>query len=142
MQFSKQQMKFFTKAGEVAAGSDFDKYHIGCIAVLKNRIIAMSSNKLKTHPNQALYDKFREFNNIKSDPKNMHSLHAEIACLSLIKDLNINYKDIELYIVRLRKDRAYGLARPCAACMNFILTKGIKKIYYTTNMGYTFENLY
>ncbi len=142
MQFSKQQMRFFERAADVAADSSFDRYHLGCIAVLKNKIIAASSNKLKTHPKQAEYDRFRDFNNIRSDPKNMHSLHAEIACLNMIKDQNINYKDLELYIVRLRRDRDYGLARPCAACMNYILNKGIRRIYYSTNLSFAFEELF
>jgi deoxycytidylate deaminase len=143
MQFSKQQMRFFDKAAEVAAQSDFEQYHVGCIAVLKNRIISASSNKLKTHPKQAEYDKYREFNNnLRSDPKNIHSLHAEIACLSMIKERDINYKDVELYIVRLRRDRDYGLARPCAACMNLILNTGIRRIYYSTNISFAFESLF
>lgn len=142
MHFSKQQLKFFDKAAEIASYSTFERYHVGCIAVLKNRIISASPNKLKTHPMQAEYDKFREFNNIKSDPRNMHSLHAEIACLSMIKDHDICFKDVELYIVRLCRDRDYGLARPCAACMNFIVNKGIRKIYYSTNTGFAFESLF
>jgi deoxycytidylate deaminase len=135
-------MRFFERAADVAADSSFDRYHLGCIAVLKNKIIAASSNKLKTHPKQAEYDRFRDFNNIRSDPKNMHSLHAEIACLNMIKDQNINYKDLELYIVRLRRDRDSGLARPCAACMNYILNKGIRRIYYSTNLSFAFEELF
>ena len=142
MQFSKQQMKFFERAADVAADSNFDKYHVGCIAVLKNKIIATSPNKLKTHPLQAEYDRFRNFNNIKSDPKNMHSLHAEIACLNSLRYQDINYKDMELYIVRLRRDRDYGLARPCAACMNLIINKGIRRIYYSTNLSFAFEELF
>lgn len=142
MQFSKQQMKFFERAADVAADSNFDKYHVGCIAVLKNKIIASSPNKLKTHPLQAEYDRFRNFNNIRSDPKNMHSLHAEVSCLNILRNQDINYKDLELYIVRLRRDRDYGLARPCAACMNLIINKGIRRIYYSTNLSFAFEELF
>lgn len=141
MQFSKQQMKFFERAADVAADSNFDKYHVGCIAVLKNKIIASSPNKLKTHPLQAEYDRFREFN-CRSDPKNMHSLHAEVSCLNILRNQDINYKDLELYIVRLRRDRDYGLARPCAACMNLIINKGIRRIYYSTNLSFAFEELF
>lgn len=142
MQFSKQQMKFFDRAAEVADQSTFDKYHLGCIAVLKNKIIAASSNKLKTHPLQKMYDEYREFN-CRSDPKNMHSLHAEIACLNMIKPYQeIPFKDLELYVVRVRKDGNFGLARPCSACMNLIMSKGIRKIYYSTNYGFSFESLF
>lgn len=140
MQFSKQQMKFFDHAIKTAMESDFDRYHLGCVAVLKNKIIAASPNKLKTHPMQAKYDKFREFNNnIISDPKNIHSLHAEIACLNILRNQDINYKDLELYIARLRRDGSYGMARPCIACTQLIQSLGIHNIYYTTNHGFAFE---
>lgn len=138
MQFSKQQMKFFEKAADVANESKFDRYHLGCIAVLKNKIIAASSNKLKTHPLQKVYDEYREFN-CRSDPKNIHSLHAEIACLNTLRYQDINYKDLELYIVRIRRDGNYGLARPCIACSKFIHDLGIRKVFYSTNFGFSFE---
>jgi len=140
MKFTKQQMKFFEKAAEIASYSDFTKQHLGCVAVIKNKIVAAAHNKLKTHPIQKRYDEFRKFNCV-SDTQNMHSLHAEIACINSLKDVNINYKDLELYIVRLRKDRDYGLARPCAACMKFIQSKGIRRIFYSTNTGFAFEEL-
>ena len=136
--FSKQQMRFFERAAQVAEESQFDVFHVGCIAVLKNKIIASSSNKLKTHPTQAIYDKYR-FDSV-SYLKNMHTLHAEIACLSQIKQC-ISYKDLELYIVRLKKSGGYGMSRPCSSCMPFIIDKGIQKIYYSTNYGFASECL-
>jgi deoxycytidylate deaminase len=134
--FSKQQLKLFERAAQVADDSQFDVFHVGCIAVLKNKIIAASANKLNTHPTQAIYDKYRF-----SDTgylKNMHTLHAEIACISQIKQ-DIVYKDLELYIVRLKKSGGYGMARPCSSCMPFIIDKGIQKIYYSTNYGFASE---
>lgn len=134
--FSKQQLKLFERAAQVANDSQFDVFHVGCIAVLKNKIIAASANKLKTHPTQAIYDKYR-FSDT-SYLKNMHTLHAEIACISQIKQ-DIVYKDLELYIVRLKKSGGYGMARPCSSCMPFIIDKGIQKIYYSTNYGFASE---
>lgn len=134
--FSKQQLKLFERAAQVADDSQFDVFHVGCIAVLKNKIIAASANKLKTHPTQAIYDKYR-FSDT-SYLKNMHTLHAEIACISQIKQ-DIVYKDLELYIVRLKKSGGYGMARPCSSCMPFIIDKGIQKIYYSTNYGFASE---
>ena len=138
MGFSKQQLKFFNNATKVAMESKFDVYHLGCIAVLKNKIIAASPNKLKTHPVQKQYDSYREFNCL-NDLKNMHSLHAEIACLNSLKYQNINYKDVELYVVRIRRDGNYGMARPCIACSNYIKNLGVRKIFYSTNYGFAYE---
>jgi deoxycytidylate deaminase len=134
--FSRQQLKFFERAAQIANESQFDVFHVGCIAVLKNKIIAASANKLKTHPMQAIYDKYRfsDTNYL----KNMHTLHAEIACINQIKQ-DISYKDLELYIVRLKKSGGYGMARPCSSCMPFIIDKGIQRIYYSTNYGFASE---
>ena len=140
MEFSKRHIRFFEKAADIAETSNFDRYHIGCVAVLKNKIIAAASNKLKTHTIQAEYDKYRQFNCL-SDPKNIHSLHAEIACINAIKQYDVSYKDIELYVVRLLKNGGYGLARPCAACMPFIINKGIRKVFYSTNYGFSYEEV-
>lgn len=140
MLFSKTQMRFFDKAASIARTGTFEKYQLGCIAVLKNRIIAAAPNQLKTHPLQAKFDKYRNFNNIKSDTLNMHSLHAEIACLSSIKN-DIDFNNIELYTVRLLRRGGFGLARPCAACFEYIKSLGIKKIYYSTNCGFVYEQL-
>lgn len=37
--------------------------------------------------------------------------------------------------------KPFGLARPCPACMAMIKNLGIKKIYYTTDDGFAFEQL-
>jgi deoxycytidylate deaminase len=136
--FSNKQMQYFEKAANVAATSEFFKHHLGCIAVLKNKIIAASANKLKTHPIQAVYDQYRF--KCESDLQNMHSLHAEIACLNMIKQ-DIDFRDLELYIVRLRKNGEYGLARPCPSCFQYIIEKGIWRINYSTNYGFAQEVL-
>ena len=39
--FSSKQMQFFEKAADVAATSEFFKHHLGCVAVLKNRIVSV-----------------------------------------------------------------------------------------------------
>ena len=135
--FSNQQMRFFDRAVTTASLSDFSRFHLGCVAVLKNKIIASSPNKMKTHPTQAEYDKYRNFNCV-SDVKNMHSLHAEIACLSMIKK-DIDFRDLELYIARIRKDGVLGMARPCPACFNYMKKLGVRMIYFTTNYGYASE---
>jgi tRNA(Arg) A34 adenosine deaminase TadA len=68
-------------------------------------------------------------------------LHAEISCINQIKNLNINFSKVKLYIYRIRKDQPFGLARPCPSCMAAIKDLGIKNIYYTTNDGYSHEHL-
>ena len=130
------EFHYFNKARQVADMSDYHKEHVGCVAVYHGQVISIGCNSNKTHPMQKHYNKYRE----KSDmliPK----LHAEINCISQLKHLKVNFSKVKLYIYRIRKDRPYGIARPCPSCMAAIKDLGIRDIYYTTNDGFAYERL-
>lgn len=133
--FSRQDYHYFKKAKSVAEISDFYKTHIGCIAVYQGNIIGIGCNSNKTHPVQKYYNRYRNDNCNSFIPK----LHAEISCINSIRNLDINFSKVKLYIYRIRKDQEYGLARPCPSCMAAIKDLGIKYIYYTTNDGFAYE---
>lgn len=128
--------KYFNKARQAALISDFHKTHIGCIAVYQGNVIGIGCNCNKTHPMQKKYNKFRK----RSDGL-LPKLHAEINCLNSVKQLDINFSKVKLYIYRIRKNQPFGLARPCPSCMAAIQDLGIRNIYYTTNDGYVHERL-
>jgi deoxycytidylate deaminase len=128
--------KYFTKARKVADVSDYPKTHVGCVAVYHSQIIGIGCNCNKTHPKQKYYNKYREI----SDTM-LPKLHAEISCLNSIRNLDINFSKVKLYIYRVRKDRLYGLSRPCPSCMAAIRDIGIREIYYTTDEGFGYEKL-
>lgn len=128
--------RFFRKAKHVAEISDYRKVQVGCVAVYQGQIIAIGCNCNKTHPAQKYYNKYR----IESEEL-LPKLHAEINCINQLKHLDINFAKVKLYIYRLRKDRPYGMARPCPSCMAAIKDLGIRDIYYTTDDGYVFERL-
>lgn len=132
----KSDYKYFEKARLVATLSDFRKTHIGCVAVYQGNIIGLGCNCNKTHPTQKYYNKYR-----KQSDSMLPKLHAEISCLNSIKDLDINFSKVKLYIYRIRKDQDYGLSRPCPSCMAAIKDIGIKDIYYTTNDGFSYERI-
>lgn len=134
--FYKSDYKYFDKAREIATLSDFRKTHVGCIAIYQGNIIGLGCNCNKTHPIQQYYNKYR----IQSDSM-LPKLHAEISCLNSIKDLEINFSKVKLYIYRIRKDQAFGLSRPCPSCMAAIKDMGIRDIYYTTNDGFAYERI-
>ena len=128
--------KYFKKARTVAEISDFYKTHIGCVAVYQGRIISIGCNLNKTHPIQKYYNKYR-----RNAESLLPKLHAEINCINQIRDMDIVFSNVKLYIYRIRKDRPFGLSRPCPSCMAAIKDLGIKDIYYTTNNGYVHERL-
>lgn len=133
---SNSDYKYFHKARQVACISDYSKTHIGCVAVYQGQVIALGFNCNKTHPKQHYYNRYR-----KQSDDMLPKLHAEISCLNQLKNLNVNFSKVRLYIYRIRKDQPYGLARPCPSCMAAIKDLGIKDIFYTTNDGYGYEKL-
>lgn len=136
MTFYKSDYKYFEKAKQVAAVSDYHKIHVGCIAVYHRKIISVGYNSNKTHPTQKFYNRYRE------DTDNMMpKLHAEVNCINQLKSMNINPLKIKLYIYRIGNDRNFRMARPCPSCMAAIKDFGIRDIYYTTNDGYAYELL-
>ena len=128
--------RFFQKARQIADISDYNKIHIGCVAVYQGQIIGLGCNTNKTHPVQKFYNRYR-----KPSDAMLPKLHAEISCINQIKNLNINFSKVKLYIYRIRKDQPFGLTRPCPSCMAAIKDLGIRDIYYTTNDGYSYERL-
>lgn len=57
--------------------------------------------------------------------------HAEINAIG--KNWASNLKDSTIYIVRIRKEQPFGLAKPCPKCEEIIRECGIRDIVYTTN---------
>lgn len=131
--------KFFKKAKSMTELSDFNKIHIGCVAVYAGKIIGVGCNTYKTHPMQKEYDKHRSLD-VSNNVSYLHAMHAEINCLTSIKK-DVCWDKVELYIYRKMSRKPFGMARPCPACMAMIQDKGIKHIYYTTNQGFAYEQI-
>lgn len=134
--FRNVDYRYFDKARQVATISDFNKFHIGCVAVYRGQVIGVGFNCNKTHPKQKFYNKYRN-----PSETMLPKLHAEISCLNQIRGYDIDFSKVKLYIYRIRKDQPHGLARPCPSCMATIRDLGINEIYYTTNDGYCYEHL-
>lgn len=129
--------KYYQKAKQVATISDFTKIHVGCVAVYQGSVIGIGCNSNKTHPRQNYYNRYRTIDNTYFIPK----LHAEISCINSIRNLDINFSKVKLYIYRIRHDQDYGISRPCPSCMAAIRDIGIKDIYYSTDDGFAYERL-
>lgn len=127
--------RFFEAAREAAMKSDF-KVKVGAIAVWRRRIVASAASQNKTKPLQKYYNKFRNFS---QDGECLPKLHAEIALISKLQKLDIDMRDVSIYVYRVCKSRERGLARPCQACFAAIRAAKIERIYYSTDCGYCVE---
>jgi deoxycytidylate deaminase len=135
---TKRNIRYFEMAKEISKFSDFDIHHLGCVVVYKSYILSVGFNTNRTHPIQMYYNKYRNFNN----PDNVkHKLHAEIAALSKIRYLDIDWSKVEVYIYRENKNGKPALAYPCVGCKNYIRDLGIKHVYHTGNDSYCYERM-
>lgn len=126
--------KYFNVAAQVAELSTYKRNKVGCVVVYKNSIISTGFNKDRTDPLQKKYNVARDI-----PDWSPHKMHAEIDAIKSIIHLDINWNKVSIYVYRKRKDRAFGISRPCPSCMKLIKDMGIHYIYYTTDDGYAME---
>ena len=129
--------RYLKIAETIADMSDFESHKVGCIVIYKNSIISSASNSNKTHTMQSKYNKYRNIKEGAFPAK----LHAEMAAISKIRYLDIDWSKVILYITRKTKGNNIGIARPCASCMAAIKEKGIENIIYTTDIGFAIERI-
>lgn len=123
----------YSYAKRVSYNSDFYKCHTGCIAVYAGHVIAEGWNREKTHSLQVKYNKYRNFD----ETKYPGSIHAEIMVVQKIRNLDIDFSKVEVYIYRGKSQPR--LSKPCASCEQALRDLGIKKVHYTGDNSYIFE---
>lgn len=135
MYLSKSHKAYFNAAKAISETSDFQRVHIGCVAVYSHRIISSGCNTCKSNPIQKKYNAYRfDVNN------GNHMMHAEVQCLlPLIGRKDIDFSRVSLYIYREHKSGELALARPCESCSALIHDLGIRHVYYTSVSGYSHE---
>ena len=114
--------------------SDFYRNHTGCVAFYRGAILAEGWNSEKTSPAQARYNILRGFDGYKYRA----SLHAEMMVINKIKNLDVDFSRVILFIWRGKQTPQ--ISKPCAACEKAIRELGIKTVYYTGNNSYVKED--
>lgn len=128
------KMKYFEYAKNIAEFSDANQ-KLGCILVYKGKVLGTGFNCSKTHPIQKIYNKKRF-----PEEDVLHTIHAETHAISpLLHKSSIDWNKVTLYTYRIKKNKPYGMSRPCASCMALIKKIGIKKICYSTETGFAKE---
>ena len=133
---SKRDLYYLKKAYEISKLSNFPRIHIGCIAVYKKDIIGMGYNSLKTSPIQSKYNALGKRQMFSNNGKPINEfLHAEMSCLNMIRNMNIDFSKVKLYISRKNVLGELACCRPCSACEYAIKELGIRTIYYTDDIN-------
>ena len=142
---TKSDYKFFEMARKEAEKSDFDGFKLGCILSYKKHVIGKGHNSNKTSPKQKKYNRYRQF---KKGPKAIkHSLHAEIDSLNSVPyplAQSVDWSKVDVYIYRISpgKTLGIGMARSCPACRAALQDKGVRHLYYTTDSGFAYEEMF
>ena len=132
----------FKAAKECSLKADYTgggRAKLGSVVAYKGSILAKGWNSDKTHTQQAFFNRYRNFH---QDQHNYlpSKVHSEIAALTKIKYLDIDFSRVHLYVYREARGQT-AMARPCPACMEVIKKMGIRHIHYTTADGYVHERL-
>ncbi len=67
-------------------------------------------------------------------------VHSEVHSLRKVRDLNI-LKYCTMVNIRLNHRGDIRLSKPCPICANIIRILGFKKLFYSTNSGFVYEDL-
>ena len=126
--------RFFNMASQLAEYVTYERYKVGCVIAYNNKIISTGFNKDRTDPLQKKYNVERNIPDCTP-----HKVHAEVDAIKHIIDLDIEWKNVSIYVYRKLKDRPFGLARPCKSCMKLIKDLGIRDVFYTTDEGSVYE---
>ena len=131
------KLRFFEEAKKESYLSDYDGAHLGAVATFRDKyVIARAHNTYKTNPTQFHYNHFRMSNkgDILTKPARAH---CEIQLYRQLRFLNVDPKDIIVYIYRELKDGTMALAKPCVGCKKCLVTDfGIRTICWTDADGY------
>lgn len=115
--------------------SDNQKTRLGCVVIYKNKVISVGWNMNKTNPLQQELNLYRGFDSTVA----YNSLHAEVHALLKCKNLDIDWRRVNLFVYRIKKDGTRGIAKPCEACEALIRSMGIREVYYSTANGFGYE---
>lgn len=140
---NKRDLYYFKKAYEISKLSNFPRIHIGCIAVYKKNIIGMGYNSRKTSPIQSKYNTLSGRQMYSNDGKPINEfLHAEMDCLNMIRNMDIDFSKVKLYISRKNTWNELACCKPCSACEYAIKELGIKTVYYTDDINKYIREVY
>ena len=135
---TKKINRYLDMAKEASTQSDFNKHHLGAVAIYHGSLLAIGCNSCKTSPVQKRYNRAREYQ-VEANYKNANCTHAEVSCLTKLRYLDIDFSKVTLYVYREHKNGVKALARPCPACQKMIKDMGIKEVWFTTENGFGYE---
>lgn len=131
--FLTKHQKFMEQAKICSFSSNYAKYKIGCVIVLKCGKRYFGFNQQKSHP---LQSKFSIVKTRKGVAKAINSfLHAEMHAITIALRYHSldEIENASVYVYRVDLNGNHAMCRPCLSCMAAIKHYNISNIFYTTN---------
>lgn len=102
---------YFDIAGKLTmAKKDERSFLLASIAVRKDGAIVSATNAASKFPNRQLHSEYKV------------SKKCDVGSI--------------VYVCRVRLlDGTFGMARPCRSCMKCLISRGVKKVYYTIDQN-------
>ena len=89
--------------------SDYKRARLGAVLVYKGKVLSVGWNSTKTNPLQRELNRLRDF---RGDVEEANSIvHAEVACLLKIKNIDIDWGRASIFVYRIKKDGSSGLVK-------------------------------
>jgi deoxycytidylate deaminase len=108
----------------LARQSSATNFKIGAVIAKGKKILGVGFNDpFKTHPKSNTPYQF---------------IHAELAA---IINARTDLDGASIYVYRAGQNERPLLSRPCDCCMELLKRAGIKTVFYSTNGGYSKENV-
>lgn len=128
--------RFLERLKDVAMGL-FDPSHpvnFHCsFIVWKGRIVSIGLNSIKTNPTNLLNKKIGRDGNDISAAKGICS---EFSCLRKLKNKsNISFRKTTMVNVRIKRDRSFGLSKPCESCQSLLRFFELANVIWTDEFG-------
>jgi len=82
-------------------------------------------------------------NQRKTHPKSntpWHFIHAEFDAVNKARLRGLDLLGAEMFVVRWRRDNAFGMAKPCEVCHELLKSSGFRSVLWTTDTGFDSEN--
>lgn len=126
--------KFFRIARQNASEHNYEgvEFRLCSVIVRGGSIVSVGFNKRNTN---GFVDYYSDL--AKAQRGFCESTHSEMDAVLQARE-KTDLRGCKIYVVRIKENDIFGLAKPCEICEHVLFNYGIKKAYYTideTNFG-------
>lgn len=113
------KIKRMFRVATLEANKSKCNYRLGSVVIQRRKILARAFNTDKTHT----------LTNTDMYAEKWKGIHAEIAACLKVSKSQLEHADV--YVVRIMKNGAMAMSRPCHICKAVLSRFGIQRVFYS-----------